>query len=510
MNNRPHIVLITADQLHKEALSCYGQQAIDTPNVDRLAQRGVQFENTYTVSPWCLPARCSLATGRMPHNHGSFANYEDWSGRLDPKLPNLYNALGEQGYNTAHVGKCHYSPVPRPEKVPGETVRLDRVREYYLELGMDTLVLQDGNHRSTMFYDDWSEALEEARYLEPYREAARTNATENRKVFTFPGPAQLYKDIWVGDQALDVLESHDRETPSFTWVSFSGPHYPFDPPEEYLDRVDESAMEPRVTSASEWDGEGRIHGPSFHGADDVRRIDANGVIDATKEFSEAYWTELRRHYLGNVAVIDEKVGDILDVVDERFGDDAFVVFTADHGEMMGNHGLWGKHNCFYEDVWNIPLIVDFPDETASNRQSSSLTSLLDVTASCFEFGGVELPDHEIDGTPLRHQINSTGYDYVIAEGQGFVAIQDGRHKYAYLRGQQLSDGSLSEERYTEFLDLDADPHEFQNVIDDPEHATELADIQTELLDRFLSELLPYFPRGGYGERPYDVYGSPEE
>jgi arylsulfatase A-like enzyme len=509
MVDRPHIVLITADELHAGALSCYGQTALETPNIDRLADRGVQFDSTYTVSPWCLPARCSLATGQLPHNHGSFANYEDWSGRLDPSIPNLYSVLGDRGYATAHVGKCHYSPVPRPEQVDGETIHLPQMREHYLELGMDTLVLQDGNHRSTMFYDDWSEDLEAAGYLEAYRDAAVTKAQENQKVFTFPGPAELYKDVWIGEQSVDVLEDQDPNEPSFTWVSFSGPHYPFDPPEEYLEAVDESALSPRITDETEWDDEDRIHYKSFHGSDDVRRIDANGVTDATWTFSESYWQRLRRHYLGNVAAIDEQVGRVLDTVEERFGDDALVVFASDHGEMLGNHGLWGKHNCFYEDVWNIPLLVDFP-ESQDIERSSAMTSLTDITATCFDMAGAEIPERDIDGTDLRRQIETGGYDYVLAEGQGFVAIRDERYKYAHLRGQQQVDGALTDEWYREFIDMESDPNEFENRAKDPAAASAMSTLQTELVNRFMEHVLPYFPRASYGERPYEMYGTPEE
>lgn len=136
-----NIVLITCDELRADALSCYGNRVISTPNLDALAARGVRFERAYTNSPWCLPSRCSLATGLYPHRNGAYSNFRDIP--LDPEIPNIYLLLRDEGYHRAHIGKCHYAPAPYSQTRPDQTLPYDAFRDYYLSLGIDTLALQD-------------------------------------------------------------------------------------------------------------------------------------------------------------------------------------------------------------------------------------------------------------------------------------------------------------------------------------------------------------------------------
>ncbi len=141
----PHILIITMDELTKEALSCCGAEAVETPNLDGLAEQSFNFHNAYSPSPVCLPSRCSIATGLYPHNSGCFSNSNSPNRQvsLRPEMPNLYNCLRAEGYTTAHIGKCHYAPVPYGETRPGITLPYDEFREYYISLGMDHLDLQD-------------------------------------------------------------------------------------------------------------------------------------------------------------------------------------------------------------------------------------------------------------------------------------------------------------------------------------------------------------------------------
>jgi arylsulfatase A-like enzyme len=188
--SRPHIVLITMDELHRGALSCCGARAIQTPNLDRLAAQGRVYKRAYTASPLCLPSRATLATGLWPHNHGGVSNHPPSA--LRPDVPNVYSCLRSAGYTTAHVGKCHYLPVPYSETRPEVTLPYGAFRQYYLSLGIDHLDLQDDKQVSVWFYDDYSAELDAAGYLEAYRNA--TWDRTQRKVFAFPGPAAWHPD----------------------------------------------------------------------------------------------------------------------------------------------------------------------------------------------------------------------------------------------------------------------------------------------------------------------------
>jgi arylsulfatase len=261
MKTKPHIVLITADQLRKDSLSCYGNRAVKTPHLDRLAEQSIQFDRAYTTSPWCLPARCSLLSGKLPHNSGAYSNFR--TQQLDAGVPNLFNALQNSGYHTSVFGKCHFTPAPYGQVNAGETQQNDAVRNYYLSLGIDHLKLQDGKQMSVWYYDDYSKELEAAGYLEAYQNAVWER--ENQKVFPFPCPEEWHPDRWVGSKAAEYINKYDDDQPLFTWISFGGPHFPFDPPESYLSRVDMNHDTKRTYREGEFDSSNRIHHKSYYG-----------------------------------------------------------------------------------------------------------------------------------------------------------------------------------------------------------------------------------------------------
>lgn len=470
----PHIILITCDELRADALSCYGNRVISTPNLDALAARGTRFQRAYTNSPWCLPSRCSLATGLYPHRNGSYSNFRDIP--LDAELPNIYSLLQAAGYHTAHIGKCHYAPVPYNKTRPDATLPYDDFRDYYLSLGMDHLALQDDKQVSVWFMDDYARELDAAGYLSAYRDA--TWDRSKAKVFPFPGPAEWHPDSWVGRKSAEYIERYESEQPLFLWVSFSGPHYPFDAPAEYFERVDMS-VDKRTVDAAAFDDRSRIHSATYHGGP-TGAIDGMGQAPAgaTKHYSDAYWHDLRRNYFANVAQIDETIGGILAAIQARLGEDTLIIFTADHGEMLGNQGLWGKNNCAYEDVWNVPLIVKYPAENQA-QVSDSLTMLVDVLPTCLEAAG--LPYDFCDGATLRERDRTGGAKTVFAEGEGFLAVSDGRHK--------LTRVAQGERQHSELIDLETDPHELLNRIDDPAYRSQLARLNAQMVDHLMSHSL---------------------
>jgi len=472
--SRPHIVLITADQLRKDALGWYGCEAIQTPNLDRLATTGDRYDRAYAVSPWCMPSRSSIVTGQYPHVHRAYSNFRD--NRLDPDRPNLYTLVRDQGYTTAHIGKCHFAPVPYGQTRPDRTLPYEAFRAYYESLGINHLVLQDDKQVSVWFSDDYSQDLEAVGYLEAYRAAVWNR--DYRKVFPFPAPAEWHPDAWVGRRAAEYIEAHDAAEPLFMWLSFSGPHFPFDAPDACLDRVDASRVGEGTWVEGEFDSPDRIHHASYHGPGGIEGAGATGG-EGTSAYGADYWRELRMRYFANVALIDDEVGRVLDAIERRLGENVLVIFTADHGEMLGNHRLWGKHNCGYEDVLNVPLLVRHPGQ----RNGTSIETrvmLTDVLPTCLAVAGTAFP--AASGRPLEQGRGHDGYRYTIAEGEGFLAISDGRAKYIVA----TRDGA----RYREAFDLVVDPGESRNVIDDPGCATAVSALRQAAEDLMLDALLP--------------------
>jgi len=289
------IILITCDELKRDTLSYYGNKAIATPNIDSIAKNGAVFDECYTVSPLCLPARCSILTGLYPHRSGAYSNFRDCP--LNPDVDNLFTLLKSADYHTSLIGKCHFAPVKYDMARPDKTLPYDGFKEYYMSLGLDHLDLQDDKNVSLWFYDDYSKELEEKGLLSEYRR--RNWDKDNAGIYEFPGPAGMHPDAWVGRKAAEHIEQATEDKPFFTWVSFSGPHYFFDAPREYIDRVNTEALTPRIYSDTEFDDESRIHYTSYHGGGGIDGCQkAPGL--GCKNYSDSDLARLREKVIGHL------------------------------------------------------------------------------------------------------------------------------------------------------------------------------------------------------------------
>ncbi|MCL2363721.1 MAG: sulfatase-like hydrolase/transferase [Defluviitaleaceae bacterium] len=474
--NKPAIVLITCDELRRDGLSLYGNQSISTPHLDKLASASMRFDNCYTPSPLCLPARCAIATGLFPHNSGAYSNFRECP--LNTGLPNIFTLLKKSGYRASMFGKCHFVPAVDERATATTTVETE-YRDQYLALGIDDLYLQDDKAGSIWFYDDYSRELEAAGYLDAYRER-QWNKKEYASVFDFPGPAQWHPDIRVADKTCEYLEKYDREEAPFLWLSFSGPHYPFDPPAQYLSRVDASKMNKRVYDKNEFDNPNRVHHTSYHGP---AGIDAcNRAKDgACKNFTEEYWERLRVAYNANIALIDDQIGRVLEVVRQKFGDNAMIIFTTDHGELLGDHGLWGKHNCVYDSVWRTPLFIQFPHGAHAGEVAEAKVNTMDLLPTILRVADIDT-DVRFDGRELISHAAAGGYDYIFAEAEGLMAVTDGVYKYCYAR--------FGDKDFHELMNLEADPNEFNNFYNDPTHNETLIRLQKQIIERLVKDVLP--------------------
>lgn len=473
--NQPAIILITCDELKKDTLSCYGNRAIETTHIDSLLNRGTDYQNCYTSSPWCLPARCSILTGLYPHNSGAYSNFRKCP--LDNGLPNLFTELKRNGYETSLFGKCHFAPVPYDETRADVTLPYDDFKAYYESLGIDRLVLEDDKQVSVWFYDDYSKEMEKRGFLKSYRDYVWDRSKQ--KVFRFPGPAEVHPDAWVGQKAVDYLNRCTADgKPQFVWVSFSGPHYPFDAPANYWDQVDCTQLTPMKRRKDELKGEDRIHHKNYYGGgnmDGCHTADHGGC----GYYSEEYWENLRISYNANMKLIDDQVGHILRAIKAVYGDNALIIFTADHGEMLGNHGLWGKHNCAYEEVWHIPMIVQFPRQSVAETRKEFVNST-DICPTCVSLAGGDFAF--CDGYSLTDREKLKERRYTFAEGEGYLAVTDGTYKYIHVQ--------KTGEEYQEFLDLQKDPDEFENRIEFPESQEPLARLRGKLLEHIVPMVLP--------------------
>ena len=490
MSKKPSILFITTDEQHVNTISAFGASSHATPAIDALIERGTVCNNAYSISPVCLPSRCSWMTGLSPHCSGSISN--QFGASLSLQYPNLFTELKKQGYRTSMHGKCHFVPVPYPATRADTTLEYEHIKLYYTALGMDHLDLQDDKNNSLWYYDDYAKEMENAGYLTEYRRVAH-QTPDGKRHFTFPGPAEMHPDSWVKRKAIEHLDGLSGETPHFMWVSFSGPHYPVDPPAEYLSRVDMAKAVPRVRKPGEWDDRTKFHHLSYHGPGGTEG--SGGAADgAQKNYTEQFWTEWRRAYFANVVQIDHQIGEIVRSARAKWGDDLMIVFASDHGDMAGNHDLWGKNRSLAEDVVRVPLVVEYPGQTRG-VQTNALVSSLELFPTILDAAGAPIPP--CDGRPLKDVIESGGREHVLSVCDNRVMVMQNSVKLIWNRDERT--GTV----YRELYDLRSDPHEFENLFDNGKYASERDGLE-QLLARHESErrlLSTAFYRIGEGQ-PY--------
>ncbi len=467
----PTVLLITMDELNREALSCYGAVSHETPNLDALAADGLTFDNAYTPSALCLPARCSLATGMLPHQTRSYCNGVGRS--LDLDLPNIFNHFRDNGYRTSVHGKCHFVPVPYGQISKEITQEWEPIRHYYMALGMDHLDLQDDTQVSAWFYDDYAKDLEAQGIQGVFRynchHAKAEDGVDLPGTFPFPGPGQWHPDAWVGRKAVEYIDDYPTDQPGMVWVSFPGPHYPVNTLDEYLAKVDIDKIPDPPTREGEWDDDRKYHRQvSEDGSAGGGRADGDGYAPNQEQqrYTADYWKRFRQAYFANVVLIDEWIGKIVASAKERWGDDLVVVFTADHGDMLGAHGFWGKNNCAYDQVWKVPLVlasnapgVDLP----AGQRSEAMVQTTDVLPTLLNIA--DLPPVECDGEDLRDLAATGGREVVVSQQSNFLAVCDGKAKYVRCNG------------FEELYDVAADPENFENLIESSHREALMATIQ---------------------------------
>ena len=315
MSERPNLLVVHTDQQSLWTLGCYGGSLVDTPNIDAIASGGALFGNFFVNSAVCTPSRGSMLTGRYPHCHGAYRNPV----HINRDEVTLARVLAKAGYDTAYMGKWHLDGEDRP---PDETVPPGRAMGF-----ADSRYMLNRGHRKSV-----GENADGSLELSPETGAGR------------------YMTDWLGDKALEFLSAR-RENPFFLMVSIPDPHSPFPVREPYASMFDPQEM-PLPTSCLEdpalpsWAREAPVGAGSWWHLEPGER-----------------GSELRRIkalYCGMVKCIDDNVGRLLECLEERgLADDTVVVFTTDHGDYMGEHGLTGK-NMVYEGVYRIPLAVRWP------------------------------------------------------------------------------------------------------------------------------------------------------
>lgn len=446
---RPNILFIMADQLRFDALGCNGNEYIQTPGYDRLAARGVRFTNAFTPCPICVPARASIVSGSYPHR---CTGEKDNKGSIKsefPKLPEEFNALG---YETYSMGKLHFMPY----SAPGEPRLLYGYEHAEITESGRVLYFHhpDGKMRGL---EDYLDYLEDVGWG-GYSRAHSLGANEVSPVTSII-PEEHYVDTWVADRAIHYMREHIRtkkDKPFFMHASFPKPHAPYDPPSPW-----DSMYDPRTLP----EPCGTLDMMRQRGHENMSRLSWNYQWD--KLSPEAKQAAKSRYY-GLISLQDKQVGRMLDFLEEEgLDDNTIIVATADHGDMMGDFGLFFKKNMYNGSV-RIPLIISVPHQLAGTVCDYPAT-LCDLLPTLMELAGSDKQFENIDGISLCRAMEGEELPerYVVSECDHAplqtAMITNGRYKYIY-----------HEENGTEELyDQEADPHELTNLAESMPERTKM-------------------------------------
>jgi arylsulfatase A-like enzyme len=459
--------MIMADQLRKDALGCYGNCVVHTPHIDALAKGGVCFERMFAAYPVCAPNRASIVTGRYPSVHRLRTN--------GMRLPNseltLMNVLREAGYNTYGAGKMHFGPQwqfpadgsPIMDPDPAMAIDPQPDENAFPWYGFDQVALTE-DHRTGPYgrylaehgYNVWDE-LHSASY--PQHATVRS-----------PFPEEHHQTTWITDRAIDYLAQHPSDRPFFLWVSYVHPHHPFNPPAPYDTMYHAQDMPLPV-----WD-EGEVaRWPDAYRKKFEATQGGHEAIGMCNLEDEA-WQRIKAYYYGMISLIDKNVGRLLDALQDRGQlDNTLIVFTADHGENLGDHRLLFKGTT-YDCVTNVPFIVFGPDVPCTGAASNVLASSIDIMPTLLDLARLQPPDPSpMQGLSLLSALS--GEENSVRDA---LLIENGGVR----RSVRTVDALLTwhgEGRRGELYDLAADPDQLCNLWDAPQ----AAERQAQLLDTLI-------------------------
>ena len=439
-----NLLFITTDQQRWDSLPCYGLDFMQTPNLDRLAREGMVFEKCIVPSPVCVPCRAAIMSGQYPAVTGVLGN-GNW---LPDHVPTWPSIIGQTGRRTAAIGKMHFHPWDSHQ-------------------GFDERIMaEDKRH---IYLPDHHVQFLAAHGLDRPHPTTLPGYYKNLGASVSPRDRKFHVDGFVGDQAATWLEQNGRE-PFAAWVSFPGPHDPYDPPEEMAEMYANAPIPEPVGSAEE-----------LANKPPAQRSRGGGSLTNSmfrQDYSRAtleHYRKWRQHYYANISLIDKGIGKILAALESTGTlDETLIIFTSDHGDALGDHGMPFK-GFFYDCMSRVPLIIRGP-EVPSNERSAALVSTLDLVPLFYNACDAKAPNtlQGEDIRPLFKDPPTAIREAAFSEIGGRVMVRTPHYKYAH-----YTDGSA------ELYDLEADPNEITNHAGDKTFADIENHLKSLLLEHWL-------------------------
>jgi len=467
-----------ADQLRRDALGCFGNGVIQTPTIDALAQEGVRFGYMFTAYPVCAPNRASIVTGRYPTVHRLRAN----GMRLPTSELTLMQVLRAAGYRTYASGKMHFGPQwqfpsdggPIMDPDPSTAIDPQPGEDEFPWYGFDRACLTEdhrmgpyGGYLARRGYNVWDEL--------------HSASTAQHATVRSPFPEEHHQTTWITDRALDYLKGHPPDVPFFLWVSYVHPHHPFNPPAPY-----DAMYRPQDMPLPVW-REGEVE--DWPEAYRRKYFATEGGHEAVGmcHLQDADWGRIKATYYGMISLIDKNMGRLIEALRARGQlEDTAVIFTADHGDNLGDHHLLFKGTT-YDCVTAMPFVLSWPGHVPSGEERGLLASSIDVMPTILDLVGLRCPEPSpIQGGSLVPALDDEDYclrDALLIENAGLRRTVRTRDALLTWHGPDTQG---------ELYDLVADPDCVHNLWGRPEAAPRQSEL-LHLLIRLMAENVDPLP-----------------
>jgi len=457
----PNVLLICADHWAAEHLGFAGNDAIITPGLNELSACGVRYTNAYSECPVCIPARRTLMTGQTPRSHGDRVFNDQL--RM-PDVTTMAQAFRDAGYQADAVGKLHVHP------------QRDRI-------GFDSVLLDDEGRSQWGTIDDYDIYLGDQGHPGRQFDHGMSNNQYNWRAWHLD--EEHHATNWAGRMMARTIKRRDPNKPAFWYLGFRHPHPPLVPPQAFLELYrDVEIDDPYV---GDW-------------AKDPDKLPfaISALLSRTNLYSKDQMKAARRAFYALCTQIDYQIRYLVGTLRmEGILDDTIIMFTSDHGDMLGNHDMAAKR-VFYESSANIPMVLSVNKGNPKEREGvidDRLVGFADVMPTLLDLCGIDAPETvdgiSMVGTETRgHLYGECGED-----DHSSRMIRTDRHKLIY----------YPVGNHSQLFDLVEDPHEMHDLADDPAHAETLATLQKQLMAEMYGVDLDWIEGGelvGKPDRPY--------
>ncbi len=507
----PNIVFFMVDQLSAKWLEASSKGICATPNLDKLRASGVSFNNAFTSNPVCCASRATLATGLTTRGHGVLEN----GYQLDPNLPTFMQALQQAGWHTGAVGKVHYQPHFRgfyPDYKPYGFDEIHITEDSRGGEWLDWIEKEHPEHYESVLSTIWPSKIPAyenygpnkvnlKKRIEKIRETVQWATSEFPRntggAYTLPFPKEISQTEWITGHAERFLREADPNQPLYAHISYVQPHGPFCPPGQYMKEVNVDKIP--APAPEEW------------------KDDLNAPICfKNKEMVKKDWEYNRHCFFADIIHLDDQLGRIIKVLEETGRmENTYVFFLSDHGELLGDHGFYGKEERHYDACIRIPLIISGPGLN-KGETLDEFVQLEDICPTVLELTSQKLPYMPKMGPYLKYESE----DLPMIPGKSLVALCQGKkpeewresgyiESYNPIWSASPTDWARTirthEYRYTfypngageQLFDIKNDPDEQQNLVAKEEYAHVRQKLRDTLLEQIVMQDYPKTRRNLY-------------